>query len=132
MSMTDLYTVAGSGIVVVVLVVVAWAMGFRKSAQLNAETLAQEVAAAEPRARVAEAVFAADGRAAIARLSDGKLVTARVMADGVSLRIFPASAAKLSLRSGNAVLKFADIGYPPLNLKLKEEAPGWLKALAGV
>ena len=131
MSVTDLYTIVGSAIVVVLLVVVAWAMGFRRTAQLDDATLARELAAAEPRARVTDALFAADGRSAIARLADGKLVTARVMADGVSLRILPAGAAKLSLRSGKAVLAFADIGYPPLNLKLKEEAPAWLKALAG-
>jgi len=131
MSAMDLYTTAGSAIVVVLLVLVAWAMGFRKAAQLDADTLARELAAAEPRGRLADAVFSADGRSAIARLADGKLLTARVMADGVSLRILPAGAAKLSLRDGNAIVAFADIGYPPLSLKLKEEAPAWLKALAG-
>lgn len=129
--MTDLYTAAGSAIVVALLVAVAWAMGFRNTVRLDAETLAGELAAAEPRARIGDAVFAADGRGAIARLTDGKLLTARVMADGVSLRILPAGAAKLSLRSGNAIVAFADLGYPPLNLKLKEEAPAWLRALAG-
>jgi hypothetical protein len=131
MSEADLIITAGSAAVVALLVLVAWAMGFRKTAQLDAETLSRELAAAEPRARLVEAVFAADGRSAIARLTDGKLVTARVMADGVSLRILAAGAAKLSLRSGNAIVAFADLGYPPLNLKLKEEAPAWLKALAG-
>lgn len=131
MSQTDLIVTAGSAAVVAFLVLVAWLMGFRKTAQLDLETLSREIGNAEPRARVADAVFAADGRSAIARLADGKLVTARVMADGVSLRILSANAAKLSLRSGNAVLVFADIGYPSLNLRLKEEAPAWLKALAG-
>lgn len=130
MSEADLIVTAGSAAVVALLVLVAWAMGFRKTAKLDAEALSRELAAAEPRASVAEVAFAADGRSAIARLADGKLLAARVMADGVSLRIFPAHAAKFSLRSGKAVVAFADIGYPPLNLKLTE-APAWLKALAG-
>ncbi|GAN00109.1 hypothetical protein U91I_03774 [alpha proteobacterium U9-1i] len=131
MSATDAIVTAGSAAVVALLVLIAFLMGFRQAAKLDAETLANELSTAEPKARIADAVFAADGRAALARLADGKLLIARVMADGVSLRLIAADAAKLRLRDGQAVLAFADIGFPALNLKLKEEAPSWLKALAG-
>ena len=45
MSQTDLFTMLGSAVVVVLLVVVAWAMGFRKTEQLDTENLARELAA---------------------------------------------------------------------------------------
>jgi|CXWL01.1.fsa_nt_gi hypothetical protein len=131
MSQTDLIVTAGSAGVVALLVLIAFAMGFRARAELNGETLAQRLAESDPKARIADAMFAADGRNALARLADGRLLIARAMADGVSLRTLPPSAAQVRLRSGKALVGFADIGFPPLSLPLEGEAPAWLKALAG-
>jgi hypothetical protein len=110
---------AGSAAVILLMVGVAAALGFRPTAQLDEATLAQ-LAEADG-AAVEAVVFDAKGKAAVARLSGGKLLVARVMGADISSRISPISAARVR----NQV---ADIGYPPLNLKL-DRPPAWLADL---
>lgn len=130
MSQTDLIVTAASAGVVALLVLIAFLMGFRARASIDPDGLARQLATSEPNARIAETLIGADGRAALARLADGKLLVARVMADGVSLRAAPPGAVSLRLRKGRAVVAFADVGFPPLSLAMQGEPPAWLKALA--
>jgi hypothetical protein len=118
---------AGSAAVVLVMVGAAWALGFRAKARLSDADLAR-LAEAEG-ARVEGAVIAPDARAAFACLSNGKVMVARVMGDDLSARAAPAASVRVALTPGRLDAVFADIGFPPLHMKL-EETPPWLAALA--
>ncbi len=130
MSVEDAIITAGSAAVVAFLIFMAWAIGFGKALALDEAALAREVAQSEPGAHVAETAIAADQRSALARLTDGRLVIARAMGDGVSLRILPANAVRLSVKQSDVSVRFADLGYPAVKLRLGSPAPPWLAALA--
>jgi hypothetical protein len=126
MSATDLYVLAGSAAVVLLMVGIAGALGFRATAKLDDAELAR-LAAAEG-ARVEAAAVDAKGRAAIARLEGGKLLIAKVMADGVSARVLPSGQARVRAEAGKVSVTFADLGYPSLHMSL-ENPPAWLAEL---
>lgn len=130
MSSEDLLTTAGSAAVVAVLILAVYLMGFRARLRLDDERLAREIAAVEPDARLEAVLVGEDGRAALARLTDGRLVSARVMGDGVSLRSFQPSGAKLELTPGRLSVVFGDPGYPALHVRLRGGPPAWLKDIA--
>jgi hypothetical protein len=119
---------AGSAAVIVLMVSVAAALGFRRRAALDDAALAQ-LAAGEG-ATVEGALIASDAKSAFARLSGGKVLVARVMGNDVSARIAPASAARVRLAGGKLSVTFADLGYPPLHIRVQEPPP-WLAELAG-
>ncbi|MGH6950047.1 MAG: hypothetical protein ACREH4_04200 [Vitreimonas sp.] len=118
----------GSVVAVTLMVLAAAALGFRKLATLDESALAR-LAAAEG-ASVEHAVIAPNGRDALARLSGGKVMIARVMGNDVSARVAPAGALRLKLGAGQLSATFADLGFPPLNMRL-QDAPAWLHDLAG-
>ncbi|HRP11776.1 MAG TPA: hypothetical protein PLK37_12130 [Terricaulis sp.] len=118
---------AGSAAVVLFMVGMAYALGFRAKRLLNEAELAR-LAEAEG-ASLEGAVIAPDKRAAFARLGNGKLMVARVMGDDVSARIAPAAAMRVAVTQGRLHAVFADLGFPPLHMKL-EETPPWLAELA--
>lgn len=118
----------GSVIAVALMVGAAAALGFRKTARLDEAALAR-LAAAEG-ASLEHAVIAPNGRDALARLSGGKVMIARVMGNDVSARVAPAGAVRLKLAPGRLSATFADLGFPPLNMRL-QDAPAWLHELAG-
>lgn len=118
----------GSVIAVTLMVGVAAALGFRKTARLD-EAALDRLAAAEG-ASVERAVIAANGRHALARLSGGKLMVARVMGNDVSARVAPAGALRVKWGGGRLSATFADLGFPALNMRL-QDAPAWLDELAG-
>lgn len=124
--MTDLIVTAGSAAVVLLLIGMAFALGFRGAIKLDEARLAA-LAAAEG-AHVENAVVAADGRAALARLSGGKLLIAKVMGEDVSTRVVPTGAAQVRFRNGRLTVTFGDLGYPSLNMRL-DQPPGWLAEL---
>lgn len=126
MSQTDLIILAGSAAVVLLMIGIAGLLGFRQSAKLDDGELAR-LAAAEG-AHVEAAAVDAKGRNAIARLDGGKLMIARVMADGVSTRVLAQSQARVRLAQGKLSVTFADLGYPSLNMRL-ENPPAWLAEL---
>jgi len=128
--MEDAIVTAGSAAVVALLIFIAWAMGFRNALALDEATFAREVGLAEPGASVSEIAITGDRRAGLARLVDGRLAIARAMGDGLSLRILPANAVRLSVKQSDVSVAFADVGYPAVNLRLGEPAPPWLAALA--
>lgn len=119
----------GSVIAVTLMVAAAAALGFRKTAKLDEAALAR-LAAAEG-ASVEHAVIAPNGRDALAQISGGKVLVARVMGNDVSARVAPADALRFNLSAGRLSATFADLGFPPLNMRLQDDAPAWLHELAG-
>lgn len=125
--MNDLVITLGSATVVLLMIGVVAALGFRQTARLD-DAWMRDLAAAEG-AQVEGAVVSPDGRAALARLGAGKLMVARVMGNDVSTRVAPASAARVRLEGGKLSVQFGDLGYPPLHMRV-EAAPPWLAELA--
>lgn len=119
---------AGSAAVILLMVGVAFALGFRPRATLDDAALAR-MAGAEG-AQLEGAVIAPDGKSAFARLSGGKVMVARALGGDVSARIAPASALRARLAGGKLSVQFADVGYPPLHMRI-QDAPPWLAELTG-
>jgi len=117
---------AGSVAVILLMVGVAWALGFRPRATLDDATLAR-LAGAEG-AGVEASLIAPDGKAALVRLSGGKILVARAMGGDVSARTAAASAVRAQLKGDKLSVRFADVGYPPLHMRV-QEAPAWLAEL---
>ena len=128
MTQADLLVLAGSAAVVALLIGVAAALGFRQTARLDEAELGR-LAAAEG-VRIENAVLDARGRSALALLTGGKVLIARVMADGVSARAAPREAVKLRIAGQRLRIVFTDLGFAPLSLSFKDVAPDWLRALA--
>lgn len=120
----------GSAAVVALMVGMAWLLGFRGAARIDHAELSRLLALAEPGAQLADEVIAVDGRAALARVNNGKLLVARSMGNDVSVRLYPMSAVTLCLADKRVVATFADIGFPTLNMRLEHDPPPWLGALA--
>jgi hypothetical protein len=119
---------AGSAAVIVLMVSVAAALGFRPKAVLDEAALAR-LAQAEG-ASVEHALIAPDAKSAVARLSGGKIMVARSMGGDVSARIAAASAVRVNVGAEKLSVEFADLGYPPLHMKV-QQPPAWLAQLAG-
>lgn len=128
-SLTDpiVLELLGSAAVVLLMIGVAAMLGFRISAKIDDEDLAR--LAQDEGASIAGAVIAANRKAALVRLGDGRVMVARVMGLDVSARIAAASAVKLRLRRGRLDAKFADVGFPPLHMRITDQ-PAWLAELA--
>lgn len=119
---------AGSAAVIILMVAVAAALGFRPKAPLNDAVLAQ--LAENEGVSVEGAVIAPDSKSALARLSGGKIMVVRAMGGDVSARIAPASAVRVALRGEKLSVQFADVGYPPLHMRV-QTPPTWLADLVG-
>ncbi|HVK79893.1 MAG TPA: hypothetical protein VM915_04710 [Verrucomicrobiae bacterium] len=117
----------GSAAVILLMVGVAAILGFRIAARLDEDEI-KRLAAAEG-AWVQDFVIAPNKRRALAKLTDGKLMVVRVMGLDTSIRVVAPEAVRLQLRPGKLDLAFADIGYPPLHMRLKDQ-PAWLAELA--
>jgi hypothetical protein len=123
--MNDYVVVAGSAAVVALMVGIAWALGFRQAARIDADELARLLDLSEPGARLEEAAISNDGRAALARVSGGKMLVAKAMGGDISARIYPLSDVQVRRDGGRIVAAFADLGFPNLGLRL-ERPPPWL------
>jgi len=119
---------AGSVAVIVLMLTVAFALGFRPKVQLNDAALAQ--LASNEGASIEAALIAPDAKSALARLTGGKIMVARAMGGDVSARIAPASAVHARLKGQKLSVQFADVGYPPLHMKV-QTPPAWLADLVG-
>lgn len=119
----ELIELGGSAAVVLLMIGVAAVLGFRMSARIDDAELTR-LAEAEG-ARVDGAVIAKNGRTALARLSDGRVMVARVMGADVSARFAPAKAVRLDLKAHRLNATFADAGFPPLKMRL-DDSPAWL------
>jgi hypothetical protein len=119
----ELIELAGSAAVVLLMIGVAAMLGFRMSARIDDGELAR-LAEADG-VRVDSAVIAQNGRAAFARLSDGRVMVARVMGADVSARFAPANIVKLDVKARRLNATFADAGFPPLKMRL-DDSPAWL------
>ena len=114
--------------VVLLMIGIAAVLGFRMSARIDDGEIAR-LADAEG-AHVDGAVIAQNGRSALARLSDGRVMVARVMGADVSARFASAGAVKLDLKARRLKATFADAGFPPLHMRL-DESPAWLNEFNG-
>jgi hypothetical protein len=119
---------AGSAAVILLMLGVALALGFRPSATLDEAALAQM--AANEGASMEAALLAPDGKSALARLSGGKILVARAMGGDVSGRVAPLSMVRVELKGKKLSVRFADVGYPPLHMNV-ETPPPWLADLVG-
>jgi hypothetical protein len=128
MTTEDLYVLGGSAAVVLVMIGAAAVLGFRQLATLDEAEMVR-LAAAEG-AEVDAVAIDAKGRNAIARLAGGKLLVARVMADGVSARVAAPQQLRVRLRRDRISARFGDVGFPPLTMQLAAP-PAWLAELAG-
>ena len=126
MSQTDLFVTIGSAAVIILMLSVAWVLGFRQLARLDDAEVAR-LARAEG-ASVEAAAIDAKGRVAVAKLNGGRLLIAKVMADGVSTRVLPQGQAQVRLAQHKLSVTFGDLGYPSLNMRL-ENPPAWLAEL---
>jgi hypothetical protein len=126
MSQADLISTTVSAGFVLIMVSLAALLGFRKSARLDASELAR-LAAAEG-ARVQAAALDERGRAGLAKLEGGKLLAAKVMADGISARVVGQREARVRSVKRGVSVTFGDLGYPSLNMRL-ENPPAWLSEL---
>ena len=126
MSQAELLNTAVSAGFVVFMIGLAALMRFRDSAALDAAEL-NKLAAAEG-GRVEAAAFDQKGRAAVAKLAGGKLLIAKVMADGVSARVVGQGQARVRTGKHSVTLTFGEFGYPSLNMRL-ENPPAWLTEL---
>lgn len=124
--MNDFVVLGASAAVVLFMIGVAGILGFRQTAKLDDAEL-DRLAASEG-AQVEAAAVDSKGRAAIAKLSGGKLLIAKVMADGVSARVLPQGQARVRANRGRVSVTFGDLGYPSLNMRL-ENPPAWLAEL---
>lgn len=124
--LAEVIELAGSALVVLVMIGVAAALGFRLTARIDESELAR-LAEAEG-VRIDASVIAQNGRTALARLSDGRIMVARVMGADVSARFAPVKAVRVSLNGARLSARFADTGFPPLNMRLDEQ-PAWLNEL---
>ncbi len=125
--MSEWVITAGSAVVVLLMVGVATMLGFRASVRLDEAALARFAASEGDQSDAT--VIAANGKAAFARLRSGKLMVARAMGADISARVAAASALRVRLARGKLTVAFADLGFPPINMKLAE-APAWVAALA--
>ncbi len=116
----------GSVIAVSVMVGFALLLGLNKQTKIDDAALAS--LAAEEGASVEAAAIATNGRSALAKLTGGKILVARVMGADIGTRLAAPNAVKLTLRQGKLSVRFADTGYPPLHMKLETE-PAWLAEL---
>lgn len=124
----ELIELGGSAAVVLLMIVVAAVLGFRMSARIDDGELAR-LAEAEG-VRVDGAVISQNGRSALARLSDGRVMVARVMGADVSARFAPANAVRLDVKRRRLNATFADTGFPPLKMRVDEQ-PAWLNEFSG-
>lgn len=103
---------------VALLVLVAWALGFRDTPRLDAEQAAQLAAELEPSFRVGDTALADDGRSALLRGQDGRLLLLLGVGDGWVTRELPAAA--LTRCADRIAIRL------PLFPRLDLPAPAWL------
>ena len=136
LTLFDLITLAAAAAVTAILVGVIRLAGFHKRARLrNADAVVAAIKAYEPDAAPYDIGLDRAGRAAGARLRDGRFAVVKPLADGFSVRIFGASAIKsVALRrlpaGATVTLTFNDLGFPPLTMTFKsDDFPSWTEAL---
>lgn len=123
----ELIELAGSAAVVLLMIGVAAFLGFRMSARIDDGELAR--LAGEEGASIEASVIARNGRTALARLSDGRIMVVRVMGADVSARFTRASSVRLDVNGRRLNATFADVGFPPLKMRL-DDSPAWLTELS--
>lgn len=117
------------------LVGLAALLGFRAERRISGlDALHELLSETESGARIGEHVIDEKGRAAIAKLEDGRLFAVAAVGDRFATRIFsPAAVQRVSRRanvSGKAgvIIVLDDLGFGPLRLRFSgREPPSWLE-----
>lgn len=133
---TDLLILVGSGLAVGLLVMLLAVMGFRRNGRLEneAEVIAA-IKAYEPGVTVGDIGLDRRGKAAGARLGDGRFAVVRAVADGFAVRFFTAAevdsvAVRHSAGVPLAIIRFSDMGFPALTIAFdRTDFPSWVEAL---
>ena len=122
---SDLTVLAGSAAVILFMVGVSAVLGFRTRRRLSEADARAALAELEPAAAGAQMLLDEGGYAALARLADGRWMALRVMGDEVSARSYASSAVRLSKQGGRVRARFAELGFPDLNIR-QSNPPAWL------
>ena len=118
---------AASAAVVAFMVIVAALLGFRERLTLTAADLAR---LAREEGDIAEdTLVGARGNTGAALLRSGKVLVARVLGDGIGARIVSADAIHARLVRAGVRIALADLGFPPMLIRVKGEAPAWIARL---
>lgn len=133
-------TLLGSLAAVIALAALAYGLGFKGDRRLTSEEEVRAmIARAAPGAQADELALDADGRAALALLTDGRLYAVRVLGARVAERVFPMASVrrlkrKLVKKPGiTVVLSTAEFGFPEIEMRFRgTEPPGWLERLRRV
>src|SRR5688572_10248385 len=113
MNLEQIFIALTPALAVAALVAVAWLSGFRSRATIESEVAARAlIAEVEPDAKPANFLFDRDGRAAVVRLADGRLIVLRVLGDRFAVRAYPESAVRITPAADGVRLQFADLGFP--------------------
>jgi hypothetical protein len=102
---------------IALLVGLAWALGFRGRDRVDEARLRALAAEAAPGLAIVRVRIDARGRAGLAWLADGRVLTAAAMGDRIATRLWRESDVRLQ-ETGDAVkVTLPDLGYPFLTLK---------------
>jgi len=113
---------------IVTIVLLAWAMGFKRDPALaDGEAAARLAADAVHGFAPAEAVVAAGGRAALVAGRDGRVALVRPFGDRWVVRLVNGAAAEVA--DGRLTLRLAEAMFPPASLDLGADARAWANRL---
>lgn len=106
-------SIAGVGL----LVGLAWLLGFRGRMRLDETGLRDLAQTAAPGAAIVRVRMDCDGRAGLAWLGDGRIVTAAALGDRFAVRVWPEAQVRLREDKGTLQVTLPDFGYPGLRLR---------------
>lgn len=121
---------------VLVLIALAWAMGFRKSAQVLDDFHVRHLATLERLGEPGEIAVDALGRSALAQIDAERVFVVKAVGDRLTTRVFPRSAiarVKMYRPKGlgiGARVRFSDAGFDELAIEFRDrEAPPFVERL---
>jgi hypothetical protein len=124
MNVEQIIIALASAAAVAALFAVAWGLGFRGGARLESVEAARAlIAENEPDVRASDILLDKAGKAALAQLADGRFIVIRAMGDRFAVRAFPEAALTLAPEPGGLRIRFADLGFPALRLRLEAAEP---------
>lgn len=121
---------------VVILVGLAWLIGFRKRARVLDEWHVQKLAADDRVGQTGAIAIDALGRAALAEIEPDKVFVVKAMGDKLTTRVFTRAAVagvRMYRPKGlgiGARVRFSDAGFDDFSIEFESrEAPAWIERL---